>query len=63
MCAIREMLTWVFAYARTNYARYLSVYWFWMTLLPQTHRDANTLLKSGQFAVQRSSNGGQSNTP
>ena len=46
MCSIREILPWVPAYARTNYARYLSVYWCEMTLLPQTHRDANALLES-----------------
>ena len=38
---IREMLPWVFAYKRTNYARYMSVYWCEMVLLPQTHPYSN----------------------
>ena len=56
LCYIREMLSWVFVYDRTNYARYLSVYMYEMTLLPRTHLNVNALLESGQFAVQRSSN-------
>ena len=51
-----EMLPWVFAYDRTNYARYLSIYWCKITLLPRTHIHANAMLESGQFAVQHSSN-------
>ena len=56
MCYIRGMLPWVFASDKTNYARYLSVYWCEMMLLPWTYLHANAVLESGQFAVQRSSN-------
>ena len=61
--SVREMLPWVFAYDRTNYARYLTVYWCEMTLLPQTHPYANTLLENGQFAVQRSPHGAFAQVP
>ena len=56
MCYIHGMLPWVFASYKTNYARYLSVYWCEMMLLPWTYLHANAVLESGQFAVQRSSN-------
>ena len=36
ICYICEMLPWVFASDKTNYARYLSVYWCEMMLLPWT---------------------------
>ena len=49
------MLPWVFAYDRTNYARYLSVYWCEMTTLPQTHPESNAPLLDGHFTLQRSS--------
>ena len=63
MCFIREMLLRVFAYDKTNYVRYLSVYWYEMTLLPQTHPHAITLLESSQFTVQRSSNSAFAQVP
>lgn len=55
LASVREMLPWVFAYDRTNYARYLSVYWCEMTTLPQTHPESNALLLDGHFTVQRNS--------
>ena len=61
--SIREMLHWVFAYNRTNYARYMSVYWCEMVLLPQTHLYSNALLVDGQFAVQRSVNSAFAQVP
>ena len=57
------MLPWIFAYVRNNYARYLTVYWCEMTLLPQIHPYANTLLENGQFAVQRSPHGAFAQVP
>ena len=47
MCYIREMLPWVFASDKTNYARYLTVYWCEMMLLPWTYLHANAVLESG----------------
>ena len=55
LASVREMLPWVFAYDRTNYARYLSVYWCELTNLPQTHPKSNALLLDGHFTVQRHS--------
>ncbi|CAI9733611.1 Hypothetical predicted protein [Octopus vulgaris] len=43
----------MFAYNRTNYARYLSVYWCEMKTLLQTHPESNTLPLEEHFTVQR----------
>ena len=58
-----EMLPCVFAYDRTNYARYLSVCWSEKTLLILKNLHVNTVLESGQFAVQRSSNNAFAQSP
>lgn len=50
VASIHEMLPWIFAYDRTNYARYLSAYWCEMI----THPYSNALLEGGHFAAQRS---------
>ena len=55
LVSVHEMLPWVFAYNRTKYARYLSVYCCEMTNLPQTHPKRNALLLDGHFTVQRNS--------
>ena len=41
------------AYDRTNYCRYLTVYWYDMVSLAETHPDAHALLEAGEFAVRR----------
>ena len=51
---VRQMLPWFFAYDRVNYSRYLSVYWWQMVRLPQTHPAAYEQLMKGEFCVQRS---------
>ena len=53
---IRCFLTWMFAYDRANYSRYLSLYWCDMQLLPEVCPEAYRLLESGECAVQRSTN-------
>ena len=51
---LQEMLPWLAAYDRTNYSRYLPLYFLDMLHLPQTHPDAHEELANGAFAVQRS---------
>ena len=53
---LHDMIPWMFAYDRTNYCRYLTVYWNDMVSLAETHPDAHALLEAGEFAVQRSHN-------
>ena len=53
---VAAMLPYMFAYDRTNYSRYLTVYWAEMIWLETTHPEAYALLNSVEFAVQRSSN-------
>ena len=48
------MIPWMFAYDRTNCCRYLTVYWYDMVSLVDTHPDAHALLEEREFAVQRS---------
>ena len=48
---IRDMLPWMFAHDRTNYSRYLSVYWCpskMYTLLPMKHSKLATLWFNAQ---------------
>ena len=52
---VAAMLPYMFAYDRTNYSRYLPVYWAEMIRLETTHPEAYALLNSEEFAVQRSS--------
>ena len=51
--AVRNILPWMFAYDRPNYARYLSAYYLEMCDLPQTHPIVHKALATGEFAVQR----------
>ncbi|CAI9737603.1 Hypothetical predicted protein [Octopus vulgaris] len=55
LATVREMLPWVFACDRINYAGHLSVHWCEMKTLPQTHPESNSLLLEGHFTVQRNS--------
>ena len=57
------MLPWMFAYGRTNYARYLTLYWCEMSVLPETHPQAYRALEQGEFAVQHSRDGKFSQVP
>ena len=59
---IREMMKWFHAYDRTNYARYLPLYWAEMKNLPNTHPEAHQKFLQGEFSVQRSSVRGFSQT-
>ena len=54
LVCIREMISWVHAYDRINYARYPPLYWAQMKALPTSHPEANTYLQNGGFAIQRS---------
>ena len=57
LASVRFMLPWFFAYDRTNYARYLPVYWLEMVNLPQTHEVSHRDLSiKGQWTVQRQDN-------
>ena len=53
LAAVRVLIPWMFAYDRTNYSRYLPVYWFEMSNLATTHPFVHEELKKGNFAVQR----------
>ena len=59
---IREMMKWFHAYDRTNYARYLPLYWAEMKNLPNTHPEAHKKFLQGEFSIQRSSVRGFSQT-
>ena len=63
LLSVREMLPWMFSYDRTNYARYLTLYWCEMTILPESHPQAFRALQQGQFAVQGSRGGTFSQVP
>ena len=51
---VQTMIPYTFSYDRTNYSRYLPVYWRDMVDLPLSHPAAHDLLESGPFTVQRS---------
>ena len=54
LASVRALLPWMFAYDRTNYARYLPVYWIEMSqLLITTHPYVFNELINGHFGVQR----------
>lgn len=55
LACIKDMLPWMFAYDRTNYARYLPVYLCDMLALEQNHPSVHEAVKTGDFVVQRSS--------
>lgn len=50
---LQSLLHWMFAYDRTNYARYLPVYWIEMSQLPTTYPYIYNELIKGHFGVQR----------
>ena len=54
LACIRDMIPWMFAYDRTNYSRYLPVYWCDMMSLEEKHPAAHEALQAGEFVVQRS---------
>lgn len=47
VACIRDLIPWLFAYGRTNYSRYLPVYWCEVELLSQTHPQAYNSLSEG----------------
>lgn len=53
--AIRSLIPWSFAYDRTNYARYLPVYYAQMSALSETHPEVYEAFRDGCFSVQMSS--------
>lgn len=53
--AIRALIPWDFAYDRTNYARYLPVYYAQMSALCETHPEVYEAFRDGYFSVQMSS--------
>ncbi len=58
LACIGQIIPYMFALDNVNYARYLPVYWAQMTALPNTHPEAYRHFADGEFAVQRSKNGG-----
>lgn len=60
---IKQMLPWFFAYDHVNYSRYLSTYLIHMTMLPNTHPEAQMMLENGDFGVQRTTTHGFSQVP
>jgi hypothetical protein len=56
VACIREMIPWMFAYDRLNYAKYLPVYLADMLSLDSEHPEAYKHFLLGEFAVQRSTN-------
>lgn len=51
---IRDMIPWLFAYDRRNYARFLPVYWSKLMQLEQvSHPEAHAKFSNGEFAVQK----------
>ena len=56
LSSVGELLPWMFAYDRTNYSRYLSLYWCQMHLLETTRPLVYQQLNSGEFCVQRGTN-------
>ena len=63
LAAIRALLPWMFAYDRTNYARYLPVYWLEMMDLEKTHPFIYREMMKGNFAVQRQNTHGFARVP
>ena len=54
LACIRDMLSWMFAYDRVNYSRYMSVYLLDMESLQENHPDVLSEFQAGNFVVQRS---------
>ena len=55
---VRQMLPWMYANDRTNYARYLTMYWCEMSRLEETHPAAYEELCRGEFVVQQNEGNG-----
>ena len=55
LATVRDMIPWMFAYDRLNYAKYMSVYWLQMQQLETSHPQAYQAFMNGEFSVQRSS--------
>ncbi|XP_038063921.1 uncharacterized protein LOC119734467 [Patiria miniata] len=53
LAAVRALVPWMFSYDRTNYSRYLPVYWLEMKSLEKTHPFVLNEFQIGNFAVQR----------
>ncbi|XP_041466296.1 uncharacterized protein LOC121416845 [Lytechinus variegatus] len=58
LSSIRSFLPWFFAYDRTNYARYLPVYWHEMNELPNSHPLIHEAFMEGKFVVHRQTDHG-----
>ncbi|KAG1651588.1 hypothetical protein GQR58_026913 [Nymphon striatum] len=52
LASIKSMIPWCFAMVKTNYSRYLPVYYAQMTQLEQTCPDLHTHFLNGGFTVQ-----------
>lgn len=63
LSAIHSMLPWFFAYDRVNYSRYLSIYWWEMQKLEETHPDIKEEFMAGNFSVQQQRKYGFTKTP
>ena len=51
VACLRDMMPWFFAYDRTNYSRYQSIYWYEMVQLKDRHPAAYIDMKNGQINV------------
>ena len=58
LACVKDMLPWLFAYDRTNYARYLPLYLCDMLSLGNEHSVTNQAFQAGDFVVQRSARNG-----
>jgi hypothetical protein len=63
LACIRDMFPWMFAYDRTNYSRYLPIYWCDMMSLKDNHPSAYEAFKAGDFVAQRSTGNAFSQVP
>ena len=52
LISVRKMIPWSFAYDRTNYARYLPVYFAQMSMLQNDFPDVYNHFQAGGFSVQ-----------
>ena len=50
---LEKMTSWLFAYDRVNYSRYVPVYLHEMRELEKTHSFAHENLHAGKFAIQQ----------
>ena len=54
LACIEEICHWLFAYDKTNYSRYLPVYWLDMQKIVSTNEEAREFLSAGGLSVQLS---------